>query len=157
MPIKITYKKGNSHSLAKTFVLFAAEGFKTYALNKTSLANKSAFVNEIIKKHESKNKKFLVFNLNTNQKVIIVSIKKKSSSLDNEEIGAEFYNFIKLNSLFNLTLLEKNIIEAKKNNLNLIEEFLHGIELKSYEFNKYKTKKKDLTIDINIAANKKIR
>ena len=109
MPIKITYKKGNSNRLAKTFVLFAAEGFKTYALNKTLLANKSIFVNEIIKKNESKNKKFLVFNLNSNQKVIIVSVKKKSASLDNEEIGAEFYNFIKANSLFNLTLLEKNI------------------------------------------------
>ena len=50
----------------------------------------------------------------------------------------EFYNFIKLNSLFNLSLIEKNIVEAKKNNPNILEEFLHGIELKSYEFNKYK-------------------
>jgi len=155
MHIKITYKKANRHKLIKTFVLFAAEGFKAHALNKTSLANKAIFVNEVIKKNESKNKKFLAFNLNSNQKIILVSIKKKPTSLDNEKIGAEFYNFIKVNSLFNLTLIEKNIIEAKKNNENILEEFLHGIELKSYEFNKYKAKKKDLTININISGRKK--
>ena len=76
MHIKITYKKANRHKLIKTFVLFAAEGFKAHALNKTSLANKAIFVNEVIKKNESKNKKFLAFNLNSNQKIILVSIKK---------------------------------------------------------------------------------
>ena len=58
------------------------------------MANKVSFVNEIIKKNESKNKKFLAFNLNSNQKIILVSIKKKPTSLDNEKIGAEFYNFV---------------------------------------------------------------
>ena len=109
MPIEITYKKENSDKLAKTFVLFADEGFRALALKKTLLANKVSFVNEIIKKNESKNKKFLAFNLNSNQKVILVSIKKKPTSLDNEKIGAEFYNFVKTNSLFNLTMVEKNI------------------------------------------------
>ena len=156
MPIKITYKKGISDKQIKTFVLFTEDGFRAHGINKTTLANKTTFVNKIIKKNESKNKEFLAFNLNSDQKVILVSIKKKSDSLDNEKIGAEFYNFIKSNSLFNLTLVEKNIIEAKKNNSNLLEEFLHGIELKSYEFNNYKTKKKDLVISINISANKKI-
>ena len=156
MPIKITYKKATSDKFTKTLVLFADEGFRILALNKTALASKASFVNEIIKKNESKNKKFLTFNLNANQKVILVSIKKKLTSLDNEKIGAEFYNFVKTNSLFNLTLVEKNINEAKKNNTNLLEEFLHGIQLKSYEFNKYKTKKKDLSININISANKNI-
>ena len=127
MPIKITYKKGISDKQIKTFVLFAEERFRPYALDKTPLSNKSTFVNEIIKKNESKNQKFLTFNLNSNQKVILVSTKKKLTSLDNEEIGAEFYNFIKANSLFNLTIVEKNITEAKKNNPNLLEEFLHGI------------------------------
>ena len=140
----------------KTFVLFAEEAYREQVLNNTPLANSSSFVSEIIKKNQNKNKKFFAFNLNASQKVILVSIKKKLTSLDNEKIGAEFYNFVKTNSLFNLTLVEKNINEAKKNNTNLLEEFLHGIQLKSYEFNKYKTKKKDLSININISANKNI-
>ena len=83
MPIEITYKKENSDKLAKTFVLFADEGFRALALKKTLLANKVSFVNEIIKKNESKNKKFLAFNLNSNQKVFLVSIMKKPTSLYN--------------------------------------------------------------------------
>ena len=156
MPIEITYKKENSDKLAKTFVLFADEGFRALALKKTLLANKVSFVNEIIKKNESKNKKFLAFNLNSNQKVILVSIKKKPTSLDNEKIGAEFYNFVKTNSLFNLTMVEKNINEVKKNNINFLEEFLHGAELKSYEFNLYKTKKTNKIINFNILKSKNI-
>ena len=115
MPIKITYKKENSDKQIKTFVLFTEGGFRVHGINKTTLANKATFVNKIIKKNESKNKEFLAFNLNSDQKVILVSIKKKSNALENEKIGAEFYNFIKANSLFNLTLVEKNITEAKKN------------------------------------------
>ena len=156
MPIEITYKKENSDKLAKTFVLFADEGFRALALKKTLLANKVSFVNEIIKKNESKNKKFLAFNLNSNQKVILVSIKKKPTSLDNEKIGAEFCNFVKTNSLFNLTMVEKNINEVKKNNINFLEEFLHGAELTSYEFNLYKTKKTNKIINFNILKSKNI-
>ena len=138
MPAKITYKKGTTDKFIKTFVLFAKEGFKVHALDKISLSNKASFIGEIIKKNKGKNKNFLSFDLNSNQKIILVTLSKKPTSLGNEKIGAEFYNFIKLNSLFNLSLIEKNIVEAKKNNPNILEEFLHGIELKSYEFNKYK-------------------
>ena len=155
MPIKITYKKGTNDKFIKIFVLFTKEGFKIHALDKTSLSNKDSFIGEIIKKNKGKNKNFLSFDLNSNQKIILVTLSKKPTSLENEKIGAEFYNFIKLNSLFNLSLIEKNIVEAKKNNPNILEEFLHGIELKSYEFNKYKTKKRDLIININILTNKK--
>ena len=75
--------------------------------------------------------------------------------------GAELYNFIKLNSLKNLTFLEKNIFETQNKNTNFIDEFLLGLQLKSYVFNKYKTKKEtaDITLDISISKknSKKIK
>ena len=37
---------------------------------------------------------------------------------------------------------------------NFVSHFLHGLKLKSYEFNKYKTKKKSKTISINVIGNK---
>ena len=89
-----------------------------------------------------KKKKFLLFNLKPRQKIIIIKIKKNQSSLENEKIGAEFYNFVKQNSLFNFTLLENNILETNIKNKFFLEEFLHGAQLKSYIFEKYKTKKK---------------
>ena len=155
MSIQISYKKQINEKLIKNYVLFSDDNFKIHSLNEMALANKASFIKEIIKKNESKKSKFLAFNINSIQRIILISLKKKTNSLENEKIGADFYNFIKSNSFFNLTLIEKNIREARKNNSNILEEFLHGIELKSYEFNKYKSKKKNLLIKINISVSKK--
>jgi leucyl aminopeptidase len=155
MSIKISYKKQINEKLIKNYVLFSDDGFKIHALNEMTLGNKASFIKEIIKKNESKKGNFLAFNINSIQRIILISLKKKTNSLENEKIGADFYNFIKSNSFFDLTLVEKNIKAARKNNSNILEEFLHGIELKSYEFNKYKSKKKNLLIKINISVSKK--
>ena len=155
MSIQISYKKQINEKLIKNYVLFSDDGFKIDALNEMTLGNKASFIKEIIKKNESKKGNFLAFNINSIQRIILISLKKKTNSLENEKIGANFYNFIKSNSFFDLTLIEKNIIAARKNNSNFLEEFLHGIELKSYEFNKYKSKKKNLLIKINISISKK--
>ena len=40
------------------------------------------------------------------------------------------------------------------NNKNFLGLFLHGLKLKSYEFNKYKTKKDTRLILINVVGNK---
>ena len=155
MSIQISYKKQINEKLIKNYVLFSDDGFKIHSLNEMTLGNKASFIKEIIKKNESKKGRFLAFNINSIQRIILISLKKKTNSLENEKIGADFYNFIKSNSFFDLTLIEKNIRAAKKNNSNILEEFLHGIELKSYEFNKYKSKKKNLLIKINISVSKK--
>ena len=154
MAIQVTYKKQINDKLIKNYVLFSNESFKIYNLNQISLKKREFFINELIKKNRIKNNKFLSFNLNTSQKVILISLKKKLNTLDNEKFGAEFYNFIKSNSLFNLTFLENNIKGSINNKLKL-EDFLHGAELKSYEFNRYKSKKKDLDIKINVLISKK--
>ena len=155
MAIQISYKKQINEKLIKNYVLFSDDGFKIHSLNEMTLGKKASFIKEIIKKNESKKSNFLAFNINSIQRIILISLKKKTNSLENEKIGADFYNFIKANSFFNLTLIEKNISTARKNNSNFLEEFLHGIELKAYEFNKYKSKKKNLLIKINISVYKK--
>ena len=40
------------------------------------------------------------------------------------------------------------------NQENFLGYFLHGLKLKSYEFNKYKTKKETRVISINVLGNK---
>ncbi len=57
-------------------------------------------------------------------------------------MGAKFYDFIVSNSLYSLTFFENNFKDSNSRNKNFIEEFIHGIKLKSYNFDKYKTKKK---------------
>ena len=100
MAIQVSYKKQINDKLIKNYVLFSNESFKIYNLNQTSLKKREFFINELIKKNRIKNSKFLSFNLNTSQKVILISLKKKLNTLNNEKFGAELYNFIKSNSLF---------------------------------------------------------
>ena len=67
-----------------------------------------------------------------------------------KKIGAKFYNFLKSNQIFEITFFEKTSkILAAKNKL-FIDEFFHGLELKSYEFDKYKSKKKKNLFNINV-------
>ena len=156
MSIKISYKKGIQEKLVKNYVLFANEDFKINGLNKLILGKQSSQINKTIKSNYSKKKEFIFFNHNSDQKIILVKIKNNQTSTENEKKGANFYNFVKSNILKNLTFFDVNISETQNKNKNFIDEFLHGIQIKSYEFNKYKTKKENSDININICFRKKI-
>ena len=156
MSIKISYKKGIQEKLVKNYVLFANEDFKINGLNKLPLGKQSSQINKIIKSNYSKKKEFILFNHNLDQKIVLIKIKNNQTSTENEKKGANFYNFVKSNILKNLTFFDVNIFETQNKNKNFIDEFLHGIQIKSYEFNKYKTKRENSDININICFRKKI-
>ena len=156
MTLKILYKNKATDRDIKNYLLFSNENFKVYGLDKISLKSQSNHINKTIASNIHKDKNFLIFNINSNQRVVLVKIKNNQSSLDNETKGAELYSFIKSNLIFNLSMLEGNILSADIKNKNFISEFLHGIELKSYEFNKYKTKKKNDQFEIHVISKKNI-
>ena len=153
MSIKITFKKNISNKLIKNYVLFSNDDFKINALNSLPIEKNTAAINKTIKSLHIKNKDFIFFNLNPSQKIILIKVKNASTSLDNEKKGADFYNFIKLNSFFDLTFFEKNIKATKPKNKYFIEEFFHGTQLKSYEFLKYKTKKESEIFKLSVSCN----
>ena len=156
MSIKISHKKDISEKTIKNYVLFANEEFKINGLNKLSLSKQSNQINRTINSNKSKKKEFIFFNYSPDQKIILIKIKNNKTSTENEKKGANFYNFVKSNLLTNLTFFDNNIYETQTKNKSFIEEFLHGMQLKSYEFNKYKTKKEMTDININIVFRKKI-
>ena len=156
MSIKISYKKNISEKLIKNYVLFSNEDFKINGLNKLSLSKQSNQINRTINSNKSKKKEFIIFNHSPDQKIILIKIKNNQTSTDNEKKGANFYNFVKSNLLTNLTFFDNNIYETQTKNKSFINEFLHGMQLKSYEFNKYKTKKEITDTNINIIFRKKI-
>ena len=66
-------------------------------------------------------------------------------------MGAKLYENIKVEK--NKTyFINAESFERKQK--NLVSYFLHGLKLKSYEFNKYKTKKKESKILINVIESK---
>ena len=67
-------------------------------------------------------KNFLHFNLRPNLKVTLIKIINSKDTIDNEKIGAKFYDFIKSNSIFFLTFHEKNIIHSQQTNKKFFDE-----------------------------------
>ena len=155
MPINISYKKGIGEKNIKNYVLFSDEDFKIFGFKKLPVSKITNQINNTINSNKSKKKEFITFNINPNQKITLVKIKKNQNSIENEKKGANFYNYIKSNFLRNLTFFDKNIEDVKTDAKSFIDEFLHGIQLKSYEFNKYKSKKELTNIDLNIITYKK--
>ena len=150
MSIKISYKKGINEKNIKNFVLFSNSEFKINGLSKLSLVKNSNQIIKTTNSNKSKKNEFISFNINPDQKIILIKIKNGGNSTENEKKGANFYNFVKSNLLNDLNLLDKNIYETQSKNKNFIDEFLHGMQLKSYEFNKYKTKKEVTDINVNV-------
>ena len=157
MSLKISIKKGVKENSIKHYVMFSNEDFKINGLSKLSLGKKSNQINRTINSNKSKKKEFISFNYNFDQKIILIKIKNNQTISDNEKKGADFYNFINANLITDLTFFENNISETQKKNKNFIDEFLHGLQLKSYKFNKYITKKETVDININIISRKKIQ
>ena len=114
MAIKLSFKKNISESKIKNYILFSDENFKIKGLNAISLTKQSNLINKMIANNKSKYKNFLSLNINSNKNIILIKLQSKTSSFENEKLGAKFYSFIKSNSIFNSTFVENNIREITK-------------------------------------------
>ena len=141
MQLKILYKKTLKERDIRNYVLFTDEEFNINNLNKLPLFKLSNQLNRTIKSNKLKNKNFIMFNINPEQKVILIKTNEDQTSFENETKGAEFFNFAKANSIFNIVFMDENIKSTKQKSSNFLNEFLHGFQLKLYSFEKYKTKK----------------
>ncbi len=100
--------------------------------NKTHKSlNKSLFLNKLFLE-----KKFLVQNTN-NKSFIFVNCINAKTSLDYEKLGSNLYVFLKNNKI------EKSFFDVSSSRLTSVqlEKLLHGAQLKSYDFNVYKSDK----------------
>merc|ERR1712086_982302 len=96
-------------------------------------------------------KDLLFFEVNSKKVVFLVSIKKDIKISDIENLGAKFHSYInydKRNDYF----INSDTINSKIK--NFVGYFLHGLKLKSYEFNIYKSNKNKKIISINVIGNK---
>ena len=155
MSIKIRLKNSVNQKSVKNFIFFTNQDFKIKALNKLPVSQEANLINKSILSNKIKDKDFLFFNINADQKVILIKVENDVLSLKNEKRGAKFYNFIKSNSFMNLTFFEENIKELNSKNKHFFDEFIHGLELKSYTFNKYKTKKEKKIFELDIIIKSK--
>ena len=107
----------------------------------------------VLLKNKNKKKGLLSFDLNPNQKIILISLKKNQKSNETEKIGAKLTDFLNSESAETVHILSDTISINTKS--DAIYEFLHGMRLKSYSFDKYKSKKESRTLKVNMISSKK--
>ena len=150
MSIKISIKNSLNPKSVKNHVFFTNQNFKIDNLSKLPISKFSNFINKSVGLSDLDQRNFLSFNINASEKIILVKMKNNSSSLEIEKIGAEFYVYLKSNSFLKTTFYEQNIKNFVSNNKYFFDQFVQGLRLKSYKFNKYKSKNKEKKFDIEI-------
>ena len=139
---KIDFKQG------ETLTFFLNENLDFKGKSKTfsvQILNKIQFYLKHLK-FKKKKEKIISFDISEENKVLFIIVKKKLVSNNFEELGANFYSFIKTNKIDKVNLYADTLKSFKsyKKNTELILNFIHGFNLKSYSFDKYKTQNKNI-------------
>ncbi len=150
MTITINHQNKNFKKTSSNLVLFVDEKFNISHIKKFVSNDEYSYIADLIKTINSE-KKLVVFELNSKKKIILISIKKNYKASDFESLGAEFYNRINYGKNSEYSISGDSIYIKVQNFLGY---FLHGLKLKSYQFNKYKSKKQIRNIRINVFASK---
>ena len=150
MSIKINYSNKSDVKQAVNTILFVDEKFNITNLKKKFSTSEFLYINDLLKNSDFK-KKILVFEVSSKKKIILISIKKNIKNSEIESLGAELYKIVNhgKNSEYKV---DSDTVAGKHE--NFIGYLLHGLKLKSYEFKKYKTKKKSRIISINVSGSK---
>ena len=149
MPVKINYSKKITNNDKSNTVLFVDEKFNISNLKKHISNSEFSYIGDLLKTSDLK-KNIFVYEVNSKKKIVLISIKNNLKTYEIEKLGAEFYvrvNYGKSCEYF----INSDTIAAIKNS-NFLGHFLHGLKLKSYNFNKYKTKKEIRIISINVSG-----
>tara|TARA_Y100000768_G_scaffold1501_2_gene1177 strand:- start:291 stop:1745 length:1455 start_codon:yes stop_codon:yes gene_type:complete len=148
MNIKINFKKQALNKSSGNLVLFADEKLNIYSSKKYISDSEYSYLSDLLKNKDS-NKKIISFDINSNRKIIIVSLNKNLNKSDTENLGAKCYEVFSELRKTEYYIYSDTLSNKSK---NLLGYFLHGIRLKSYKFEKYKTKKTKGVISLNITG-----
>ena len=150
MHINLKYSKKTVTKSNDNLILFCDEKLNIARLKKNLSNSEYTYINELLKNIDKK-KNIFEFEINSKKKIFLVVIKKNIQVSDKENLGADFFKRIS-NSKNNNYLVITDTIDEDNN--NFLGHFLHGIKLKSYEFKKYKSKKNNKYISVNISGTK---
>ena len=146
MSIQINYKAGPFKKKSSNLVLFVDENFNITGLKKLISNEEYSFIGDLLAINDKK-KKIIAYDLNSRRRIILISIKKKITTSEVEGLGAKFYDIFKD---IKQNHFDINSETAKNTLQNFVGYFLHGLRLKSYIFDKYKSKKEKTNLIINI-------
>ena len=150
MSIKINYLNKQTNISSSNLVLFTEENFNINGLKKHTSIAEFSYIQDLLKNSDLK-KNLLFFKVNSKKTIFLVSVKNFLETSDIESLGAEFHDYIDYDKKSEYFVNSDSISNKIENFLGY---FLHGLKLKSYEFNIYKSKKDKEIISINVIGNK---
>ena len=152
MSLKINYIDKFNNSL-KNIAIFVSKNTKIEDF-KGILSQSTAkkVISYVIANKKSEKNKIYCLNEDHDSKILIIFVSQIKSLNDSESLGANFYDHIKKEQIKDVSIVGSNQSNIKKK--VKLESFVHGAQLKSYEFNLYITKKKLRDIQLNIIKSK---
>ena len=147
MSVQVLYKNKAKSSNSGVIALFAEDKFQLKNTSSFLSRNETSYVEKILKNKKNTKENIISFNINEKTNLILISLKKGLKGSDVENLGAEFYNFIKKNLFKDVSIISESL--KAKPGKDFIGRFMHGLKLKSYEFNIYKSKKTKNIITIS--------
>ena len=153
MSVQVVYKNKFNSRKFDTIVVFADEKYKFKSSLELLSKKENIYLTGILKNKHKNNRKIFTVNISNNKTVIVVILKKSKNTIDFENAGAKFYEFIKKNLFSYLYININNFVSLNEySNLN---HFIHGFKLKSYKFDSYKSKKDKKLITIQVSGLRK--
>ena len=150
MSIKINYKNNISTKSTINLVLFVNENFNIKDIKKYISNSEFSYIADLLKNSDLK-KDTLFFEVNSKKTIFLVSVKKNIKISDIENLGAKFHSYINFDKKDEYFINSDTVNDKTK---NFIGHFLHGLKLKSYEFNIYKSKINKKIVSINVIGKK---
>jgi len=150
MTVQLKYIDNNLKKVSSNNVLFVDEKFNIGGLKTYISSSEFSYISDLLKTSDLK-KDLLVFEINSKKNIYLVSVKKDITTSEIESLGAKFLDYIEHDKKKNYFVNSDTINSKIK---NFVGYFLHGLKLKSYEFNIYKSKKNKKLISINVIGNK---
>ena len=150
MSIQINYKNRDFQKSPANLLLFTDENFNISGLRKYISDKEFSYISDLLKTSDLK-KNLLVFEINSKKTIFLISIKKNLKSSDVESLGAKFHGFINYDKKDDYFVNSDSINSKIK---NFVGYFMHGLKLKSYEFNVYKSKKVKKFVSVNVIGDK---
>jgi len=150
MTIKINYLNKSASRSSANLVLFVDQSFNIGGLKKIISNTEFSYISDLLKNSDLQ-KDLLFFEINSQKTIFLISIKKNLKNSDIENLGAKFHGYINYDKINNY-FINSDTVNSKIE--NFVGYFLHGLKLKSYEFNIYKSKKEKKLISINVFGDK---
>ena len=151
MTVQINFKGNYVNKNSENLVLFVNDAFDISNLKKYISKSEYLYISDLLNINDKK-KKIITYDINSKKKIVLVSVNNKITKSEIESLGAKFYEKFKDYKQNNYTVNTDTVLKGTN---NLVSYFLHGLKLKSYKFERYKTKKQNENFFINVVGKNK--